>query len=206
MPVESPERYRHYRRYFINIGALYQKKQVKVYTEIVLSILMVAFFGFFAIRPTLVTISGLFKEIKDKKEIVTQMDQKINNLSKAQANYNQVKNRLYLVDEALPQDPALSLLIKQVESLARVSSVNLESVKFNKTNLQGETGKEEAQEVTFSLAFSGDYKNLKQFLNSLDTLRRVILVESFAFKSQTEKEVQLLTLTVNARAYCLTNK
>lgn len=204
MPVYQPEPYHRYRRYLGNIRFLYQKKQARVYTGIVLSILTVAFFGFFAIRPTLVTISGLLKEIKDKREVVAQMDQKINNLAKAQANYNQISNRLYLINQSLPQDPDLSLLIKQVEALARISSVNLDSVRFDKTNLQGEVEKKEEQKVGFSLALSGSYQNLKQFLNSLDTLRRVILIESFAFKSKAEGETQFLTLTINAKAHYLT--
>lgn len=204
MPTNLSNNYRQYRRYFLSVKAFYQKKQARVYTGIVLSILTMAFFGFFAIRPTLVTISGLLKEIQDKKEVVNQMDQKINNLTKAQTNYNQIKEKLYLVDQSLPQDPGLSVLIKQLEALARLSSVNFESVRFEKTNLQGETEKKENQEVTFSLVLSGNYQNLKNFLNSLDTLRRIILVESFAFRSTTEEEIQILTLSVNAKAYYLT--
>lgn len=204
MPTNLSNNYRQYRRYFLSVKAFYQKRQARVYTGIVLSILTVAFFGFFAIRPTLVTISGLLKEIKDKKEVVNQMDQKINNLTKAQTNYNQIKEKLYLVDQSLPQDPGLSVLIKQLEALTRLSSVNFESVRFEKTNLQGETEKKENQEVTFSLVLSGNYQNLKNFLNSLDILRRVILVESFAFRSTMEEEIQILTLSINAKAYYLT--
>lgn len=202
MPAE-PDPYRRYRRYFVGVGALYKKKKARVYTGIVLSILTIAFFSFFAIRPTLVTISGLLKEIKDKNEIVDQMDRKISNLTKAQTNLNLLENRLYLVDQSLPEDPALSTLIKQLESLARLSSINFESVRYSKTNLQGEAEREESQEVNFSITLSGDYSNLKQFLNSLDTLRRIILVESFAFKSKKEGETQSLGLVISAKAYYL---
>lgn len=204
MPAGSPDRYQRYRRYVTGAGTLYKKKKTRVYTSIILSIFTIAFFGFFAIRPTLVTIGGLLKEIKDKKEVVAQMDQKIDNLNRAQTNYARIENDLDLVKESLPLDPDLPILIKQLESLARLSSVTIESVRFDKTNLQGEIETEEGQAASFSLGLAGDYENLKEFLKSLDTLRRIISVESFGFSSKTEEEVQLLILSISAEAHYLT--
>lgn len=205
MPADTTltSRYHRYRHYVSSVGIFYKKKKVRVYTEIILSIFTVAFFGFFAIRPTLVTISGLLKEIKDKKAVVAQMDQKIDNLNKAQTNYNRVKNDLDLVEESLPLDPELPILIKQLESLTRLSSVTIESIKFGKTNLQGTTEKEEGQTTSFNMTIVGDYEYLKEFLNSLDTLRRIISVESFIFASRTKREIQALALSINSKAHYL---
>lgn len=206
MPADpgSPDRYHRYRRYVSGVGVLYKKKKARVYTGIILSIFTIAFFGFFAIRPTLVTIGGLLKEIKDKREVVAQMDQKINNLNKAQTNYTRIEKDLDLVNESLPLDPDLPILIKQLESLARLSSVAIESVRFEKTNLQGEIETEEGQASGFSVTLVGDYKNLKDFLSSLDTLRRIISVKSFGFTSKTEEEIQVLILSISADAHYLT--
>lgn len=206
MPADpgSPDRYHRYRRYVSGVGVLYKKKKARVYTGIILSIFTIAFFGFFAIKPTLVTIGGLLKEIKDKREVVVQMDQKINNLNRAQTNYARIEKDLDLVNESLPLDPDLPILIKQLESLARLSSVAIESVRFEKTNLQGEIETEESQASGFSVTLVGDYKNLKDFLSSLDTLRRIISVKSFGFTSKTEEEIQLLILSISAEAHYLT--
>lgn len=204
MLATTQNRYLRYRHYFARPVALYKKKKTKVYTSIILSVLTIAFFGFFAIKPTLTTIGGLLKEIKDKKEVVTQMDKKIASLAQAQENYFQIEDKLYLIEQSLPQEPQLPTLIKQIESLARLSSVNLESVKIGKTNLQGETEETAVQETDLNLAVTGDYQKLKQFLNSLDTLRRVILIEDFAFKLPKTKESSVLILSVNAKAYYLT--
>ncbi|NIT03947.1 type 4a pilus biogenesis protein PilO, partial [Candidatus Saccharibacteria bacterium] len=88
-------------------------------------------------------------------------------LSQAQTNYNQIKNQLYLVDESLPLDPDMPLLIKQLEALARLNSVFFETVHYSEVNLQGESEKEEVQEVDFTITLYGDYQSLKSFLNSL---------------------------------------
>jgi Tfp pilus assembly protein PilO len=194
-----------YRRYFTSINNLYQKKQTKVYTGIVLSLVTIAFFGFFAIRPTLITISGLVKEIKDKRMVADQMDQKIESLTQAQINYSQIKNDLDLVNQSLPLNPDLPILVKQLEALARLSSARIESLRFEKTNLQGEKAKE-VQTVGFDLAVTGNYQNLKNFLNSLDNLRRITKIEGFAFKTSTGEENQVLVLTLTGHAYYLTRE
>ncbi len=205
MPNTLPNRYQRYRHYFTGVNNLYKKKQTKVYTGVVLSLITISFFGFFAIRPTLITISGLIKEIKDKKAVVDQMDQKIESLTQAQINYSQIKDDLDLVNQSLPLDPDLSILVKQLEALARLSSVKIESIRFEKINLQGEKSNE-AQTVNFDLATSGNYQSLKNFLNSLDNLRRIIGIDSFAFKASNEEESQVLMMTLNGHAYYLTRE
>lgn len=213
MDPNQPEKYHRYRRYFVDISRFYQKKKARVYTGIVLSILAVAFFLFFAIRPTLVTITSLLKEIKDKREIAEQLEDKINALNSAQIEYQRIEKDLYLIDESLPVNADVSLLLRQLEALARKNNVALGPIQFEETILKGEevtpankTKKktevgEAAQSVNFSLAVAGNYNQLKSFLGALTRLRRLVLVDAFAF--QTGKKEEGLVLSLNAKAYYL---
>jgi len=202
--TQTPE-YRRYRRYFVDLSRFYQKKEVRVYTSIVLSILTVAFFLFFAIRPTIVTIVGLVKEIKDKRTIAEQLEDKINALNSAQIEYQRIERNLYLVDEAFPVDPRLSLYIRQLEALARRHNVDIQSLQFKGTTLKGKgEGKETSPEVSFSLALAGDYPRLKSFLDTLTRLRRLVVVDSFTF--QTGKEEERLILSLDAQIYYQTKE
>lgn len=203
MGVESPERYPRYRRYVVNLGRFYQKKKARIYTGIVFSILTVAFFLFFAIRPTLVTIASLLKEIEDKRVIAEKLEDKINALNSAQIEYRRVEKDLYLVDEALPVAPNVSLFVRQLEALARKHNVVIDSLQFEAITLKSEvqTG-ETGQETSFSLAVTGNYSQLKSFLETLTRLRRMVLVDDFTFESGEEGEE--LVLSLNAKAHCLT--
>lgn len=198
MDTNQPEKYRRYHRYFVDVGQLYQKKKARVYTSIVLSIFTSAFFLFFAIRPTLTTIASLIKEIKDKRVIAAKLQDKITALNSAQIEYQKIEKDFYLIDESLPQHPNISLLVLQLETLARKSSVSVEAIQFEKTILKG---KEEKKSVNFSLAVAGDYKNLKSFLGSLIRLRRLVLIDTFAFKTSPTEENLILSL--NAQAHYL---
>lgn len=200
MAPNWPIEYHRYRRYFVNISQFYRQKKVRVYTELVLSILTVTFFLYFAIKPTLTTIAVLFKTIKDQKLVVEKLEDKVNALNLAQKQFLAVESDLYLVDQALPKDPHLSTLAKELEALARRTKVTIGTIQFNQTTLRGEPPAESQTTVKFSLAAGGNYLNLKDFLQSLSSLRRIILVQSFSFKTgKVEKEA--LNLNINADAY-----
>jgi len=196
--------YHRYSHYFLDIGRLYKKKQARVYTEIVLSLLTISFFLIFAIKPTLATIAGLMKTIQDQKLVSETLAEKINALRQAQNEYNLITGDTYLVDEALPKDTQISLLVRQLEALARRSGITIETIRFDQVNLKGPPSptkeKELSPSVNFSFAATGEYQNLKLFLTSLSSLRRITLVKSFAFKSG-KTEIQSLTLTLNGQAY-----
>lgn len=195
--------YHRYRRYFTDLSRFYQTKKSRVYTGIILSLLTIAFFVIFAIKPTLTVITQLIRQTKDQKLVTTELEKKISNLSQTQNEYLTVEYDLHLVDEALPQDPQATLLIKQLETLAYQSGVGIGRLRLNEVELK-KTGfpKTEKQPLNFSFAAFGNYTNLKNFLSSLSTLRRIILVESFSFQKGTG-EKSGLSLNLVAKAWFL---
>lgn len=196
--------YHRYQRYFTDLSKFYQKKKVKTYTGIILSLITVIFFLFFAIRPTLTTIAQLIRETKDQKNVATEMEKKINNLSEAQVNYLSIEPELLLVEQALPKKPEVALLTKEIEALAKQTGVGITSLRFSEVDLTTDGKQQEKQEIKISLNVLGDYPNLKIFLGNLMSLRRVILIEAFSF--QTGKgESNILSLNLAAKAWFLLN-
>ena len=212
MPIESSEKYRRHRHYFVDLSRFYQKKQVRVYTGLVFSLITIVFFLIFAIRPTLVTITGLIKEIKDKKEVTEKLENKISQLTSAQAEYQQIQKELYLVDEALPVNANFPLLALQLEALARKDALKIGSLQYEKIALRTEGLKAANIKdkgdlhkiipgVGFNLSVSGDYSQLKTFIGNLLSLRRSILLDDYSIQSKSKEKV--LTLTLKGRAVWL---
>lgn len=210
MEINWQTSYYRYRRYFTSLGYFYRGKKARTYAGIILSILATTFLLTLAIKPTLITIAGLIKQIDDQKLAAEKLQNKINALSQAQNEYEIVKNELPLVDQALPENPEVSTLIKQLEALSYQSGVVPESIKIGQAEIMDgssakkETGvKEEiSQSIRIKLTVSGDYQKLKTFFRSLSSLRRLILVDSFSFKAEKD-EKQNLTLNLEAAAYYL---
>lgn len=195
--------YHRYQRYFIDLSRFYQSKKARTYTGIILSIVTIIFFISFAIKPTLVTITQLFKQRKDQQKVVGALEKKITNLAQAQNEYLSIEPNLSLVDQALPQEPQATLLVKQIETLARQNNVTIGRLRLSEFKLE-QTGspKTEKQPLTFNFSAFGDYANLKNLLNSLFDLRRIILVESFSFQKGTG-ENKNLSLNLVAKAWFL---
>lgn len=204
MAFDTRGEHRRYRRYFTNITQAYRQKKVRTYAGIVFSILTVSFFVVFAIKPTLITIAVLNKELKDQREVAKKLDNKITALSSAYQEHKKLSLKLYLIDEALPQKTEISLLTKQIEFLASQTNVEIINLRYTKTTLKGEESTEEAKKVNFALGASGSFQNLKELLHSLGSLKRTIIINSFGFKAPKGNEPQsALTLTINADAYFL---
>lgn len=209
MAINWQAEYHRYSRYFVDVGRFYKMKKARVYTGLVLSLFTVSFFLFFAIKPTLTTIAQLTKTISDQKIVYQKLAEKISNLEEAQIVYNNLAPDLYLLDEALPKTPELASLIKQIEALSRLAGVNLNTISFSPVSIKksklpgGETPI--VSIVEFTLLISGDYPQLKSFIKSTSSLRRIILVDSFGFKSGSsdgEKSTdQGLRLNINGKAY-----
>lgn len=204
MALKPRRNYRRYQRYFVDLQALYQKREIKLYTGLILSLLTVAFFGLFALRPTLTTIAGLVGDLQDKKTINQKLQEKINNLSRAQTNYSQTVNSLGLLDQALPSNPSVSQIAYQIEILAQKSNLVVRSINFESVNMKGESPKQK-NEVSFDFTLNGDFQSLKIFLGSLENLRRIITINSFSLSRSKNTETQTMTLNVLGKAYFLPN-
>jgi Tfp pilus assembly protein PilO len=202
--------YRRYSRYYSNFKQFYQKKQVRVYTELILSLLTIIFFLVFAIRPTLITIASLINEIDEKKILVQKLDNKINTLNLAQAEYERVKDKLFLIDEALPQNSEFSLLIRQVEALARRNGLAINSIQFETTQLKGEktimtnVRVQEKNEkgppgASLTIELLGEYEQLKFFIFDVVGFRRLTIPEEYSF--EIDEEGGALTLSLDIKAF-----
>ncbi|MDP3955525.1 MAG: type 4a pilus biogenesis protein PilO [bacterium] len=199
---------RQYQRYFVDLQALYQRKEVVVYTGLTLSLFTIAFFGIFALKPTLTTIVGLYREIEDKKVVNQQLQDKINDLRDAQNNYAQVAGSVYVINQALPENPSLVDLVYQIEILGQNEGLSLASVNFSPVDLQGKAPNRKSDskiyngtEINFDVTLKGDYQNLKNFLDATEKLRRLIIVDSFSFNQTQTEEVTFLTLNLTGKAF-----
>jgi Tfp pilus assembly protein PilO len=188
-----------YQRYFQNLGQLYQQKKVRSYTEIVATLGAIIFFLIFAIKPTLTTITRLLKEIDDKRSVEVKLDQKIKALMEAQKIYVNLESSLPLMAEALPNQPQLSLYLKQLEALAQKDNVELLTLQTAQLVLK-DTPPPDQNHFAPTFTLNGTYGNLQNFLNDLHRLRRLTELTSFAFKTDPQTP-DSLNLTLTAKVY-----
>jgi Tfp pilus assembly protein PilO len=204
MSNEWRKEYHNYRRYFTNLGKITSGPRVKSFAWLSLTFFTICFFGVVAIRPTLVTIAKLTREIKDQREASQKLQVKINSLVAAQSEYAKVVNLLPLLEEALPENNDFPRLAFFLEETATAAAVEIRSLNFEKIALKGETKKNKDKkpynEIIFSVGVAGNYNNLKQFLSDLEASRRIIKVQSFSIGEARRREFIELVLQVTGIA------
>jgi len=162
------------------------REEIWRYGELVITILAVAFFIIFAIRPTVKAISTLLSEIDNKQELTKKMTSKINQVIAAQTNYANVQQDINYLDQTYPQFPKLAEGAAQLVGLAIEKSLVLESVSFSEADIYTKQKKEVVNKdnpkvgVSFSASFFGDYENIKSYLSGLRALRRVFVITNYS--------------------------
>lgn len=167
----------------------YQNPVAKISIELFLSFGLVFALAIFSIRPTLIIMSDLTKEIEDKKAYNEALEKKVAALSTARTEYDKVVNRLRTVEEAVPSSPSIAENLKIVEKTAADSSVIIQSIALSEVPDElEEPSNAESQNVDaltnlpVTISVIGDYASIKQFVETLQNNRRAVDIDSITFK------------------------
>jgi hypothetical protein len=207
--------YSRYKTYFLNNIAEYRKrKDVKVYLELLLSLATIVVFSVFALRPTLISIAELIKEIETQEETIETMDKKIANLEKAQTLYNSQKERLSLIDQAIPKKAPPDVFIRQIEGISLENNVNVTSFSIKDVTIRGQLKErpptaedskdtfeipQNAVAIPFSLGSASNYTTMEEFITSLETLRMPVVISSINLNSSNISNVQGVSTNINGQ-------
>ena len=204
MDTNWRERYARNKNLFTKTLKEYNEKpSLKAYLEIFLSLFTISIFGIFAIRPTVITIGKLIREIQAKEKTIVTMKGKIENLKSAQEIYNKEKDKIELAKMAIPDSPSPQDIIRQIEALSALDSITITSLSTNEIELLTtnpkvdqnlQQGIANENQIIMSMSLRGNYENLSNFINHLEDLRRPIMISSVTFnpnKSTEETTIQV---------------
>lgn len=187
-------------RYLELFPALKQEKTQK-FTSVILTLIALSFFGIFAINPTISTIVRLRREVEDNQFTKEQLTQKINNLSSLSKQYQELEPDLPYILSAIPQDPQISLLVAQLQSLARDSQVSLEGLQtFQVEVTTPQTAQKKYSSFSFSLAAEGNYENILSLIDSIARIQRILSLDIIALNRKAD-ESGIIQLSLKGTAY-----
>jgi Tfp pilus assembly protein PilO len=204
MPYNTKPEYQRYQRYYTDLTHLIKKKEVVIYTELILTLVAIAVFGYFALRPTFLAITTLVKDIESSQQIDSQLQTKINSLNEAQKKLSLLENR-DLVNVALPLDSDLSQLLYQLEYLVTSQGLTVRNLSLDPVVLNGVP---KSNEIAFSLGANGNLGNVNLLLSSLEDLKRVVTIDNAVItKNKTENATNEqaaagdINVNITGRAY-----
>ncbi len=153
-----------------------QKKLIS-YIYISLTLFTVSFFGFFAITPTLATITNLNKQYKDSALVHEALKKKLTNLSLLDFQYNQIQQDLVAVYSAIPKSAKIAYLTRQLEDIAVDSTLSVSKLSFGKVEIYPNSKKDPIYSFTFTINIAGNQNNVNNFLSKVINFDRIVNIE-----------------------------
>ncbi len=195
-----------YQRYLLDIVALYRRKpNLKIYLELLLSIVTIGILTLFAIKPTVLTIAELIVKINSQQQTSDQMDTKIKNLGIAQTLFNQEQANIQLLNQAVPTGPDVQTYIRQIEGLLKKQGLTPTTLSVGQVDLlsqkEATAAATTSSQAAFTITISGAYQQLLNLMQDLENLRRPALLNKLDFTiNDANPETKTLTLVLSAQA------
>lgn len=191
------------------LNNFYQKPVAKTSIELFLTVALVLFLAIFAIKPTLITMSDLVKEIDDKKAYLEKLNTKIASLATAQTEYANFEDKLQLLEQAIPSSPELVHGLKIVEKLASENNVVISGMTVSELPTEeGENARVSARVLNtlpININVVGDYISIRNFTEAIKRNRRTYIIESVSFNLNKDDSERILnsSLTMSMPYYGL---
>ncbi|MBP6098497.1 MAG: type 4a pilus biogenesis protein PilO [Candidatus Levybacteria bacterium] len=164
-----------------------ERQKFIAYFYITISLFTLSFFGFFAIRPTIITIVNLNRQLKDNEQVLERIKQKQQDLAKLTALQDSLKNEIPLIEKAVPNVPKIPYLSRQIETVALKNNVNLTSLNFGAIDVGGATS-ESLLSFSISITAEGAENDVNKFIRDLTSMDRLLGFERFT-TGKTKRDV-----------------
>ena len=162
---------------------------------------IVLLFFLFLLKPKLSEISDVRDEIEQTQDEGDSLRITLARLRQAQREQPQTQARLAVFDRLLPSTPDLPALIRQLQTAASASGMDLISIAPSPpSGLTGGTG---VQAISVNIQITGGFFRLETFLTRIEDLPRAIEVTSISIASGPDPATGLETLstTLTFRMY-----
>lgn len=184
-----------------------RSKFAKTYSSLIFSLITVAIFSYYAVRPTVTTILSLQKSIAEQNDVLITLKEKVSALVQGKQNYenipSSVKNKL---DGLVPDNPELPALINSLTFAAQTAQASISGIQVQPVILENPktqvSKSAQVQEVMFNFNTQGNFSSLMKLLAALKRSDRLIILDTINFN---QPEDSSLIMTVSGKAYYLKN-
>jgi Tfp pilus assembly protein PilO len=157
-------------------------------------------FGIFFVLPKYQELDILWQKIERREEELAKRKEYFQELQNTAEELKNYPEQLAKINSALPADPDLPALFDFIQKAASQSGLFLKSISHSAAQPSSEI--EGLKETSVSLALSGSYSSLKEFIsNYLEVTSRLIETESISFSSDPKEGPREFNLTIKVYSY-----
>lgn len=208
--------YSRYKKYSLDIRQFAEKPVARATLAISLTLVMTGIFLAFALRPTFMKIAELKREIEEAEKTLDTLKKKTESMQRVAKVWEDVKTNLPYIDQGVPISPDYRTFVKEIEVLGIRNEVVLTSVNLGPSLVSSQILKPyekkvatEGIELPLMIQITGEYQQIKKFIQELSLLDRIVAIESITMapnateNTQAEGAVPMgpMNLQVSGKAY-----
>lgn len=152
------------------------KARLKDYTYAVLFFLLSSFFAFAVIKPVLTIAVSLQREAKDLARINAVYEKNISKLIEIQSKMELLRDKIYLIDAALPQSPKTKNLLTDISNAAQSQGIVIRTITISPLDLK--SIEKTVKPVSVSIDTSSDFEKASSFIKLLLSQKRIKTIKS----------------------------
>jgi Tfp pilus assembly protein PilO len=161
-------------------------EKARDYTFAVLFFLIFSVFIFFAIRPSLTTAFSLQKEEKDLRGVNDVYEKRIIDVARIQSQLEENRDKLYLIDEAIPVVPQVSKIIDDLNKIDQKGNFFIKKASIGEVNLSKNSGKAGLKTIKITIEAESDFKDALTFIKETLNQRRLKTIQRILFQRVNE--------------------
>ena len=162
---------------FKNILESLKERRAKDYTFTTLFFVIFSIFIFFAIKPALSTALNLSKQEAELIAIDKKYELLIGQIVQIQSALEEVRDKLYLIDEALPAQPYLNVIMSDIQNSASKNNVLIRKINVQRVNLV-ESKKDVFRSMIVNVELGSSFEDYVTFERDLMRQRRLKNIKS----------------------------
>lgn len=165
--------------------------KTKDYTYLTGFFIVFSVFVLFIIRPSLSTAFALNKEGEDLRAIDEKYEKLISDIVVTQANYQMLRERMYLLNEGLPHVPQINAMLNDIRKAAGTTQFTITNMSMTSVSLV-EGDRSTIKPVVVQIEGVGSYEDYLTFQSTLNNQRRLKIIKKLEIlKANTETSASI---------------
>src|SRR3989344_9309487 len=148
------------------------KQSLRDYQTLAFTLITVAFFGFFAVRPSVSLIVSLFHERSLYTKVNTDLETKIQQIITLQTDYMRLLSKKEMIDQAIPPVPNLQEIETLLNTKIELNTFGVTEIQLKPAPAQG------LVVIPISLAGRASYKDIVQYAHTVYAAPRLFYMKS----------------------------
>lgn len=151
--------------------------KVKDYTYTIFFFLTFSFFIVFVIRPNLVNVFSLQEELGRLKILDKDYENVIRKIIDIQSFLELNRDDLYVLDQALPEGPHITMLLDDLQKVASESGLDVNQIELGRVDLKHDSVIQKRNTVKISITTNSNFNSALSYIKLITQQRRLKNIE-----------------------------